>query len=213
MVKSVFTCFQVVKPIVNKWAQYPAVAEWLRCLITPLGFQSAYLIIWPWIRGPHFIPNGSIGGAIPYHFRANWWCRGHVSGSGNHFLKFRKSQSVTEPFTASHLSLLFEWILLWNLITFPFQKSEFEAGDEWNFLSNSLKTVRLVDESDLWGRSHAYTFCLKETYTRAYKTASGAIWTYWQMLGKMLVFNTLVSCTIVIHVNTWCFRTICGSGV
>jgi len=80
-------------------------------------------------------------------------------------------------FTTSHLSLLFEWILLWNRINFPFRRSEFEAGDKWNFLSNSLKTIRLVDESDLWGRSHAYPFSLKETDTRAYKTASGAVWT------------------------------------
>jgi len=40
----------------------------------------------PWIRGPLFIPNGSVGRAIPDYFRANQCGRTCVPGNGNHFL-------------------------------------------------------------------------------------------------------------------------------
>ena len=38
MAKSVFTCFQILKPTVNKWAQYPAQKE---ASYSPI--QCAYL--------------------------------------------------------------------------------------------------------------------------------------------------------------------------
>jgi len=68
--------------------------------VPEVRFHSIGLrLIWrrPWIRGPLFTSNWSIGSAILDCFGANRWCRTCVSGNGNHFLVIisKESQSTT----------------------------------------------------------------------------------------------------------------------